>query len=197
MDRVLAAARPAFDAETVVDVARRTFDVDAARAVDLGSERDQAFLLLDGADAPLAVLKLSNAAEDPATLDMEALAVLHAQRVDPSLPLAIPWLVPGAPRDSTDPADRRVAVDVADGRHHVRGYSILPGRGRIDAITLSDSALAGWGDDGGPSRSGTARFLPPGCSADDALGRPARRAQPGAARRDPGYAASGARRSGA
>ena len=145
MDRVLAAARPAFDAETVVDVARRTFDVDAARAVDLGSERDQAFLLLDGADAPLAVLKLSNAAEDPATLDMEALAVLHAQRVDPSLPLAIPWLVPGAPRDSTDPADRRVAVDVADGRHHVRGYSILPGRGRIDAITLSDSALAGWG----------------------------------------------------
>src|SRR6476469_7311921 len=100
MDRVLAAARPAFDAKTVVDVARRTFD---------------------GADAPLAVLKLSNAAEDPATLDMEALAVLHAQRVDPSLPLAIPWLVPGAPRDSTDPADRRVAVDVADGRHHVRG----------------------------------------------------------------------------
>ena len=145
MDRVLAAARPAFDAETVIDIARRTFDVDAVRASDLGSERDQAFVLLDRADAPLAVLKLSNAAEDPATLDMEALAVLHAQRVDPSLPLAIPWLVPGAPHDSTDPADRRVAVDAADGRHHVRGYSILPGRGRIDALGLTDTALAGWG----------------------------------------------------
>jgi 4-aminobutyrate aminotransferase-like enzyme/Ser/Thr protein kinase RdoA (MazF antagonist) len=145
MDRVLAAARPAFDAATVVDIARRTFDVDAAGARDLGSERDQAFLLLDKSAAPVAVLKVSNAAEDPTTLDMEALAVLHAQRVDPSLPLAIPWLIPGAPRDSTDPADRRVAFDAADGRHYVRGYSILPGRDRIDAITLSDTALAGWG----------------------------------------------------
>src|SRR6188474_1265332 len=145
MDRVLAAARPRFDDDAAIDIARRTFDLEAAAAQDLGSERDQAFLLLDATGGPVAILKLSNAAEDPATLDMEALAVLHAQRVDPSLPLAIPWLVPGAPRDSTDPADRRVAVDVADGRHHVRGYSILPGRGRIDAITLSDNALAGWG----------------------------------------------------
>src|SRR3954467_2402625 len=145
MDRVLAAARPAFDTETVIDIARRTFGVEAAGARDLGSERDQAFLLLYRVDAPLAVLKVSNAAEDPTTLDMEALAVLHAERVDPSLPLAIPWLVPGARRDSEDPADRRVAVDAADGRHHVRGYSILPGRDRIDAITLSDTALAGWG----------------------------------------------------
>ena len=143
MDRVLAVARPAFDAASVVDIARRTFDVDAAAARDLGSERDQTFLLLDDDDAPLAVLKLSNAAEDPATLDMEALAVLHAQRVDPSLPLAIPWLVPGAHRDSGDPADRRVAIDAADGRHHIRAYPILPGRDRIDAITLSDAALAG------------------------------------------------------
>ena len=145
MDRVLAVARPAFDAASVVDIARRTFDVDAAAARDLGSERDQTFLLLDDDDAPLAVLKLSNAAEDPATLDMEALAVLHAQRVDPSLPLAIPWLVPGAHRDSGDPADRRVAIDAADGRHHIRIYPILPGHDRIDAITLSDAALAGWG----------------------------------------------------
>ena len=77
MDRVLAVARPAFDAASVVDIARRTFGVEAAAARDLGSERDQTFLLLDADDAPLAVLKLSNAAEDPATLDMEALAVLH------------------------------------------------------------------------------------------------------------------------
>ena len=65
MDRVLAVARPAFDAASVVDIARRTFDVDAAAARDLGSERDQTFLLLDDDDAPLAVLKLSNATELP------------------------------------------------------------------------------------------------------------------------------------
>src|SRR4026208_965932 len=86
MDRVLAVARPAFDAASVVDIARRTFGVEAAAARDLGSERDQTFLLLDADDAPLAVLKLSNAAEDPATLDMEALAVPHAHRGDPPLP---------------------------------------------------------------------------------------------------------------
>jgi 4-aminobutyrate aminotransferase-like enzyme/Ser/Thr protein kinase RdoA (MazF antagonist) len=146
MDRVLAAARPAFDAAGAIDIARRTFDLEAADAHDLGSERDQAFLLLDRDGTPLAILKVSNAAEDPATIDMEALAVLHAQRVDPSLPLAIPWLVPGAPSDSTDPADRRVPFAAADGEHHVRAYSVLPGRSRIEAIELSDVALASRGE---------------------------------------------------
>ncbi|HET8785653.1 MAG TPA: aminotransferase class III-fold pyridoxal phosphate-dependent enzyme [Candidatus Limnocylindrales bacterium] len=145
MDRVLAASRPAFDADHVVDIARRTFDIEAAVARDLGSERDQAFMLLDHDDRPLAILKLSNAAEDPATLDMEALAVLHAQRVDPAVPLAIPWIIPNAARRSMDPADRRVAISASDGTHHVRAYSVLPGRGRIEAISLSDTALAGWG----------------------------------------------------
>ena len=146
MDRVLAAARPAFDVGDVVAIAQRTFGIDASGARDLGSERDQAFLLLDGGGAPLAVLKVSNAAEDPATLDMEALAVLHASRVDPTLPLAIPWVAPGAVADSPDPADRRMAISAADGDHHVRVYPVLPGRGRIDPLELSDAALAGWGE---------------------------------------------------
>src|SRR5688572_25418015 len=102
MDPVLAAARPSFDAEEVIDIARRTFDVDAVGARDLGSERDQTFLLVDRDDEPLAVMKVSNAAEDPATLDMEALGVVHASRVDPTLPLAIPRLVPGASPGSHD-----------------------------------------------------------------------------------------------
>ena len=146
MDRVLAAARPTFDDAAAIEIARRTFALDAAAAHDLGSERDQAFLLMDPSGGPLAILKVSNAAEDPSTLDMEALAVLHAQRVDPSLPLAIPWLVPGAASDSVDPADRRVTFGASDGDHHVRAYAVLPGRGRIDAIELSDAALAGWGE---------------------------------------------------
>jgi 4-aminobutyrate aminotransferase-like enzyme/Ser/Thr protein kinase RdoA (MazF antagonist) len=146
MDPVLAAARPSFDAVEVIDIARRTFDVDAAGARDLGSERDQTFLLVDREGEPLAVMKVSNAAEDPATLDMEALGVLHASRVDPTLPLAIPRLVPGASPGSHDPAERRASYRAPDGHHHVRMYSVLPGRGRVEAIELSDAALIAWGE---------------------------------------------------
>ena len=146
MDRVLAAVRPAFDLDDAVGIARRTFEIEADGARDLGSERDQAFLLLDGDGRSIAVMKVSNAAEDPATLDMEALAVLHAARVDPSLPLATPWLVPGAPASSSDPADRRMALPAADGTHHVRMYALLPGRQRVDALDVPDDALANWGE---------------------------------------------------
>ena len=146
MDRVLAAARPAFEVDDAVGIAKRTFDVEAAGARDLGSERDQAFLLLDGDERSIAVMKVSNAAEDPGTLDMEALAVLHATRVDPTLPLAIPWLVPGAPASSDDPADRRVALPADDGTHHVRMYALLSGRQRVDALDVPDDALANWGE---------------------------------------------------
>jgi 4-aminobutyrate aminotransferase-like enzyme/Ser/Thr protein kinase RdoA (MazF antagonist) len=146
MDPVLAAARPAFDPEGVVEIARQTFGVDAASARDLGSERDQTFLLLGKAGSSLAIMKVSNAAEDPAILDMEALGVLHAARVDPSLPLAPPWTAPGANRDTLDPADRRVAFASADGTHHVRMYDVLPGRGRVDSRELSDRALGDRGE---------------------------------------------------
>ncbi len=146
MDPVLAAARPSFEAAEVIDIARRTFDVDADGARDLGSERDQTFMLLDRAAAPLAVMKVSNAAEDPATLDMEALGVIHASRVDPTLPLAIPRLIPGASPGSGDPGTRRALHHALDGDHHVRMYSVLPGRGRVDSIELSDAALIAWGE---------------------------------------------------
>jgi 4-aminobutyrate aminotransferase-like enzyme/Ser/Thr protein kinase RdoA (MazF antagonist) len=146
MDPVLATARPAFDALSVIEIARRTFDIDAADARDLGSERDQTFLLLGASDTPLAVMKVSNAAEDPATLDMEALGVLHAAGVDPTLPLAIPRLAPTASSDSPDPADRRVTFNAPDGVHHVRLYDVLPGRGRLEAGDLTDEVLAHWGE---------------------------------------------------
>ena len=146
MDPVLAAARPAFDPADVADIARRTFDIEADAARDLGSERDQTFMLLDRAAAPLAVMKVSNAAEDPATLDMEALGVIHASRVDPTLPLAIPRLIPGASPGSGDPGTRRALHRAPDGDHHVRMYSVLPGRGRVESIELSDAALIAWGE---------------------------------------------------
>src|SRR6266516_4798994 len=146
MDPVLAAARPALDAAIVIDVARRTFAIDADNALDLASERDQTFLLIAASSHPLAVMKVSNAAEDPATLDMEALGVLHATKIDPSLPLAIPRLRPEASAESLDPSDRRAAHEAADGVHHVRMYDVLPGRGRIDGREVPDAALGGWGE---------------------------------------------------
>jgi 4-aminobutyrate aminotransferase-like enzyme/Ser/Thr protein kinase RdoA (MazF antagonist) len=145
-DAVLATARPAFDSAQVVDLAERTFGVRANDAQDLGSERDQTFLLTDSASFPIAVMKVSNVAEDPATLDMEALAVLHIARVDPALAVPIPWLVPGATPDSADPADRRVPFPAGNGVHHVRMYDVLRGRGRIEAEDVPDDALGHWGE---------------------------------------------------
>ncbi|MFP5341537.1 MAG: aminotransferase class III-fold pyridoxal phosphate-dependent enzyme [Candidatus Limnocylindria bacterium] len=138
IDPVLLAAPPRIDPARAVDVARTAFGIDAVAVRDLGSERDRAFLLLDAAGAGLAVVKVSNTAEDPATLDMEAEAVVHAARVDPGLPLAVP-------RATSDGA-RRVAIESDEGIHHVRAYDVLPGRGRSDPRDLPDAAFVGWGE---------------------------------------------------
>lgn len=144
-DAVLAATPPDFDERAILAIAAEIYGVRAVAAEDLGSERDQTFLLLDAAERPMAVMKLSNAAEDPATLDMEALAVVHAARVDPTLPLARPWRVPGSEAITDDPADFRATFSHADGAHHVRMYDVLPGRRRIDPLDLDDAALVAWG----------------------------------------------------
>ena len=91
VDRVLTAPLPSFSEEEAAVLARELFGIDGvAKAV--ASERDQAFLI-DG-ERP-AVLKLSNAAEDPAQLDFEALAAQRVAQVDPAIPVALPLLVPG------------------------------------------------------------------------------------------------------
>ena len=91
VDRVLTAPPPTFTEEEAAGLARDLFGVGGV-AVEVASERDQTFLI-DG-DEPT-VLKISNAAEDPAQLDMEALAAQRVVEVDPTLPVALPWLVPG------------------------------------------------------------------------------------------------------
>ncbi len=82
IDRVLTAAPPTFTEDEAAHLARELFGVSGA-AVAVASERDQTFLI-DG-DRP-AVLKISNAAEDPAQLDLEALAAQRVAQVDPELP---------------------------------------------------------------------------------------------------------------
>lgn len=145
-DAVLTFQPPAFAEADAVTVAAQTFGLAASTATNLGSERDQTFLLVGPGGERLAIMKVSNAAEDPATLDMEALAVLHARRVDPTLPVALPWVVPGADPERDGPGAYRSVIETADGSHFVRLYDVLPGHGRIDPIAMSDAAIGDWGE---------------------------------------------------
>jgi 4-aminobutyrate aminotransferase-like enzyme/Ser/Thr protein kinase RdoA (MazF antagonist) len=84
---VLESTPPRFTADEAAGIAAQVFDLPGS-ATDLGSERDQAFLLDDGRAG--AVLKISNSGEDDAALDLEEAAIAHVAAVDPGLPLARP-----------------------------------------------------------------------------------------------------------
>jgi 4-aminobutyrate aminotransferase-like enzyme/Ser/Thr protein kinase RdoA (MazF antagonist) len=151
VDLVLSNARPRLGASDAVEIAAAMFGVAAHGARDLGSERDRTFAVLDRNGRPLAVLKVSNPSEDPAVLDMEAAAALHVTAVDPELRVALPWRSveagdPGPARPGDDPALLRAQWRNGDVAHWVRIYDILPGRSRIDAAALSDSAVSAWGE---------------------------------------------------
>ncbi|HEU5405194.1 MAG TPA: aminotransferase class III-fold pyridoxal phosphate-dependent enzyme [Gaiellaceae bacterium] len=85
MSSVLDSAPPRFTADQAAEIAAELFGVHGS-ASDLGSERDQAFLLEDGAAGR--VLKVSNSGEDTATLDFEEAVIAHVAAVDPDLPIA-------------------------------------------------------------------------------------------------------------
>jgi 4-aminobutyrate aminotransferase-like enzyme/Ser/Thr protein kinase RdoA (MazF antagonist) len=149
IDAVLQAPPPAYSTAQACAIARATHGLDAADARNLGSERDQTFLLLDRTGAGLAVLKVSNPAEDPATLDMEALVALHAVRADPGLAVAQPLLTASAAGSGARPDDgpsRRARWDGAAGVNWIRAYDLLPGRSRLDPRSLDDRALVAWGE---------------------------------------------------
>jgi 4-aminobutyrate aminotransferase-like enzyme/Ser/Thr protein kinase RdoA (MazF antagonist) len=131
---VLAASPPRFSAEEVAAIAAELFDL-RGDAVDLGSERDQTFLIEDGGNG--GVLKISNASEDPAVLDLETSAILHIARVDPELPVA--RLRPGA-RRGEGLATYRPTVDGPDGPHFVRLFERA--RGRVGGPDLADDAVS-------------------------------------------------------
>jgi len=121
---VLEATPPGYTPEQVAKIAAEVFGLEG-RAVDLGSERDQTFLIEDGGAG--AVLKISNSAENGDVLDLEAAAIAHVAALDPGLPVARPL----APRA------------VYEG-HHVRLFERL--RGHKGGPDLSDSAVRAYGD---------------------------------------------------
>lgn len=141
IDEVLTAAPPAFTGEEAAALAHDLFGVDGS-AVSVDSERDQTFLI-DG-ERP-AVVKISNVAEDPARLDMEALAAQRVAQIDPEIPVALPWRVPGTPHPPDNPAAFRATTQGPDGSHHVRMYDRLPGRAWVSGAGLTDEAIRDWG----------------------------------------------------
>ncbi len=143
IDAVLKADPPRFDETEGAAMGGACFGVVADGAVSLGSERDQTFLLtLDR--APVAVLKVSNADESTATLDMEALVVSHIARVDPSIPVARPLMHLTAD-DPDDPLSYR-ALSGGDQANWCRAYPVIAGRMRCRPSELSDRAVVAWGE---------------------------------------------------
>jgi 4-aminobutyrate aminotransferase-like enzyme/Ser/Thr protein kinase RdoA (MazF antagonist) len=124
---VLEAEPPRFSPEQAAELAAELFGV-SGTATALGSERDQAFLIEDGAAG--GVLKISNSGEDPAVLDLEREAVLHIARVDPALPVAEPTPAVEAQghlvRLFTRMSGRHWGPELPDAA--VRGYAVAQAR---------------------------------------------------------------------
>src|SRR5437016_4647430 len=116
--RVLSAAPPRFTPPDAEEVAERVFGI-SGRGSELGSERDQNFRIEDASGRSF-TLKISNSGEDPAVLEMETAAILHASRLDPELPLPHP--VP-----ATDGLLQSEVEGPDGGRHLVRLLTFLDG----------------------------------------------------------------------
>jgi 4-aminobutyrate aminotransferase-like enzyme/Ser/Thr protein kinase RdoA (MazF antagonist) len=133
---VLGSRAPAFTPEEAESLAHALFGVRATAAL-LVSERDQNFRLTD-ADGAGWVLKIANAVEDPAVVDMEVEAVRHVARMDPELPVAVPRA-----------AESGATVVTVPGRsgeeHRVRLLPFLPGR-HVEPSSLSPAALSEIGE---------------------------------------------------
>ena len=108
MSSVLEATPPRFSPDEVARIAAELFGIEGT-AVDLGSERDQTFLV-EGPERS-GVLKISNLGEQLDTLELEAEAVAHVARVDPDLPVARQLEL--------------TTVDGPDGKHFVRLFERL------------------------------------------------------------------------
>ncbi len=139
MTSVLEATPPRFSADDVARIAAELFGLDGA-VTDLGSERDQTFLVEGQAGA--GVVKISNLGEQAATLDFEAETILRIARVDTELPVARPRVA----SDAAGAAAYRATVDGPDGTHFVRLFERMEGRRGTAARDLSDAAVRAYGE---------------------------------------------------
>ncbi len=138
---VLEAAPPRFVAAEVAGIAEQLFGV-SGEAVDLGSERDQTFLIDDGADG--GVIKISNVGELASVLDLETEGLLHIGLTDPELPVARPRIARGA-EPGAGPIAYRPTTPGPDGLHFVRMFERRRGRSIVTGEGLDDGAVRAYG----------------------------------------------------
>ena len=126
---------PTFEAREAEQVAASAFGV-RGTASPLESERDQNFRI-EVPDGPGWVLKISNAVEDPAVVDMQTQAMLHIARTAPGLPVM--RIAP------TLEGHFHASIEDDDGRPHlVRLVTFMPGR-KVEAGDLTLEAVRGFG----------------------------------------------------
>jgi len=126
--------------EKAISATASIFGLAADDAKSLGSERDLAFLLLSDKQ-PVAVMKVSNAMQDVALLDLEAGAACHIAAVDSGLPVALPMKAPG----SSNHLRYQYKSDSGE-LYWIRCYPVMPGAVReLEDGKLSDTLLRNWG----------------------------------------------------
>ena len=126
----LATTPPAFGTEAVTRILRDRFGVEASSLAPLAGERDQN-LRVDTADGRRLLFKISNPADGLSTVEMQAAALRHIERVDPGLPVM--RVLPDTVGESW------AEVRGPDGRNYpVRLFTFLPGR-----VTANTALTAG------------------------------------------------------
>jgi 4-aminobutyrate aminotransferase-like enzyme/Ser/Thr protein kinase RdoA (MazF antagonist) len=132
----LASTPPAFYSGAVQRILRDRFGVEASSLAPLAGERDQN-LRVDTADGRRLLFKISNPADGLSTVEMQAAALRHIERVDPGLPVM--RVVPDTVGESW------AEVRGPDGRNYpVRLFTFLPGR--VTANTaLTTQAIRSFG----------------------------------------------------
>lgn len=132
----LAAPPPVFDEDDAVRIARDVFGLDGS-ATSLASERDRNFRV-DARGGRSLVLKLQNPADGVDVVDFQTRALLHIERVEPSLPVV--RVVPVA-----DGTAHWRPVEGSDGRTSLaRAFVFLPGH-NPSREELDERALFEWG----------------------------------------------------
>ncbi len=145
-DNVLEARPPEVSAALAVDVARTVFDVDG-EAIPLDSERDRNFRI-DGAEGSF-VLKVGNPADPKDVVEMQVLAMEHALRADPTLPIPHPRrTIDRRPTGATEIGGVSHAVQLVS---LIEGTAFPPGhasptvrRAVGDVVARLDRALSGF-----------------------------------------------------
>ena len=132
----LASTPPAFELDSAQRILRDRFGVEALSLTPLAGERDQNFRV-DTAGGRRLLFKISNPADGLSTVEMQAAALRHIERVDPGLPVM--RVLPDTVGESW------AEVRGPDGRNYpVRLFTFLPGR--VTANTaLSTGAIRAFG----------------------------------------------------